>query len=161
MRPPARFGWTHTGTVRSTPCKLDALPARACKKGTITYRGLAAGHHSFVLRARGAGTLRIVKRSWLIDLDSPLAPTSVLGGSSSWGTDAHTLTASGGSDATGGLKGYQYRSSSDGGTTWTTPVTQNPVVYNGAGSQSCSSERRQGRQRVDWAPAVPGRTPPC
>ena len=153
----ARFAWTHTGTVRSVTCKLDALPARSCSKGTITYRNLTAGQHSFVLRVRGASTLRILTRKWLIDLDNPLAPTSVLGGSASWGTAAHTLTASGGSDATSGLKGYQYRSSNDGGTSWSTPVTQNPVDYNAAGSHVVQfrSVDRAGNVS-DWAPAVAG-----
>ena len=153
----ARFAWTHTGTVRSVTCKLDALPARSCSKGTITYRNLTAGQHSFVLRVRGASTLRILTRKWLIDLDNPLAPTSVLGGSASWGTAAHTLTASGGSDATSGLKGYQYRSSSDGGTTWSTPVTQNPVDYNAAGSHVVQFRSVDKAGNVsDWAPAVAG-----
>jgi hypothetical protein len=111
----ASFSWRHTGTVRSTTCKLDTRKATSCKRGRISYRKLAAGHHTFVLTVRGASSRRTITRRWLIDLDAPLQPTSVLGGSTAWSTVPVTLTAAGGSDATSGLAGYQYQVSVNGG----------------------------------------------
>jgi hypothetical protein len=54
-----------------------------------------------------------------LDLTPPTAPT-ISGGSSTWLNAASgTVTASGSTDSGGsGLLGYQYRSSTDGGTTW-------------------------------------------
>ena len=42
----ASFSWRHTGTVRSTTCKLDTSRATSCRHGRISYRKLAAGHHN-------------------------------------------------------------------------------------------------------------------
>ncbi len=56
-----------------------------------------------------------------LDLTVPSAPT-LSGGSSAWANAASgAVTASGSTDSGGsGFSGYQYRSSADGGTTWTT-----------------------------------------
>ena len=105
----ASFSWTHTGTVRSTTCKLDTRRATSCQRGRISYSKLAAGHHTFVLTVKGTSSRRTITVRWLIDLDAPLPPTSVLGGSTAWSTVPVTLTAAGGSDATSGLAGYQYQ----------------------------------------------------
>jgi hypothetical protein len=55
-----------------------------------------------------------------IDRTVPTAPTSVTGGSLAWQLAAPvTISASGSTDSGGaGLAGYQYRTSIDGGTTW-------------------------------------------
>src|SRR6478609_3882485 len=95
----ASFSWSHTGTVRSTTCKLDTRRAASCHRGRISYSKLAAGHHTFVLTVKGTSSRRTITVRWLIDLDAPLPPTSVLGGSSAWSTVPVTLTAAGGSDA--------------------------------------------------------------
>ncbi|MFN8121538.1 MAG: choice-of-anchor C family protein [Thermoleophilia bacterium] len=53
-----------------------------------------------------------------LDRTAPSAPT-VSGGSSSWLSQASTtVTASGSTDATAGVSGYEYRTSTDGGSTW-------------------------------------------
>ena len=52
----ASFSWSHTGTVRSTTCKLDTSKATSCKKGKISYSKLAAGHHTFVLTVKGTSS---------------------------------------------------------------------------------------------------------
>ena len=59
-----------------------------------------------------------------LDLTAPSAPT-VAGGSSTWSNAASaTVTASGSTDSGGsGLSGYEYRSSTDGGTTWSAPTS--------------------------------------
>jgi large repetitive protein len=152
----ASFSWRHTGTVRSTTCKLDTRKATSCKRGRISYRKLAAGHHTFVLTVRGASSRRTITRRWLIDLDAPLPPTSVLGGSTAWSTVPVTLTAAGGSDATSGLAGYQYQVSVNGGA-WRSPVQRNPAAIGVEGSSIVQfrSVDRAGNTS-SWVPSVPG-----
>ena len=60
-----------------------------------------------------------------IDRTPPTDPTSVTGGSLTWKTTASTVvTASGATDIPGsGIGSYQYRTSTDGGTTWSAPAT--------------------------------------
>jgi hypothetical protein len=59
-----------------------------------------------------------------IDRTAPTDPT-VLGGSSSWlNAVSASLTASGATDTPGsGIDHYEYETSTDGGTTWTSPAT--------------------------------------
>ena len=60
-----------------------------------------------------------------IDRTAPTDPTSVTGGSLTWKTTASTIvSASGATDIPGsGIGSYQYRTSTDGGTTWSAPAT--------------------------------------
>ena len=58
----ASFSWRHTGTVRRTTCKLDTRRATSCRRGRISYRKLAAGHHTFVLTVRGTSSRRTITR---------------------------------------------------------------------------------------------------
>ena len=64
-----------------------------------------------------------------IDHSAPAAP-SVSGGSLSWTNTAHvTITGGGSADSRGsGVAGYQYRTSTDGGTTWTAPQAGTAVT---------------------------------
>ena len=65
--------------------------------------------------APAAGTAAATAR---VDRADPTAP-SVTGGSNAWKSVAQTtVTASGSTDALSGLAGYEYRESTDGGTTW-------------------------------------------
>ena len=152
----ASFSWSHTGTVRSTTCKLDTRKATSCKRGRISYSKLAAGHHTFVLTVKGTSSRRTITRRWLIDLDAPLPPTSVLGGSTAWSTVPVTLTAAGGSDATSGLAGYQYQVSVNGGA-WRSPVQRNPAAIGVEGSSIVQfrSVDKAGNTS-SWVPSVPG-----
>src|SRR3954449_11761465 len=152
----ASFSWRHTGTIRSTTCKLDTSRATSCRRGRISYRKLAAGRHKFVLTVKGASSRRTITRSWLVDLDAPLPPTSVLGGSSAWRTAPVSLTAAGGSDLTSGLAGYQYQVSVNGGA-WRSPVLRNPAAIGieGASIVQFRSVDRAGNTS-NWAPSVPG-----
>lgn len=111
----ASFAWSHKGKLKSTTCKLDSGAAKSCTKGKLTYRNLAAGKHTFVVTVKGTSSKKTAKATWTIDRDLPSPPTSVTGGSASWSATAVTLTASGGGDATSGLKGYQYHVSTNGG----------------------------------------------
>jgi hypothetical protein len=57
-----------------------------------------------------------------LDRTAPSAPT-VAGGSLTWANAAsRTVTASASTDAGSGLAGYQHRTSTDGGATWSAPV---------------------------------------
>jgi len=68
-----------------------------------------------------------------IDRTAPTAPT-VSGGSLSWLNQASTtVTASGSTDANAGLSGYEYRTSTDGGSTWGTATAGSSVVVSAAG----------------------------
>ena len=65
--------------------------------------------------APAAGTAAATAR---VDRANPTAP-AVTGGSNAWKSLAQTtVTASGSTDALSGLAGYEYRESTDGGTTW-------------------------------------------
>jgi hypothetical protein len=152
----ASFSWSHTGTVRSATCKLDTRRATSCKRGRISYSKLAAGHHTFVLTVKGSSSRRTITVRWLIDLDAPLPPTSVLGGSTAWSTVPVTLTAAGGSDATSGLAGYQYQVSVNGGA-WRSPVQRNPAAIGleGASIVQFRSVDKAGNTS-SWVPSVPG-----
>jgi hypothetical protein len=152
----ASFSWRHTGTVRRTTCKLDGKRATLCRRGRVSYRGLAAGHHKFVLTVKGASSRRTITVRWLVDLDAPLPPTSVLGGSTAWSTTPVTLTAAGGSDATSGLAGYQYQVSVNGGA-WRSPVLRNPAAIGIDGSSIVRfrSVDRAGNTS-SWVPSVSG-----
>jgi hypothetical protein len=149
-----------------------------CGRGRISYRKLAAGHHKFVLTVRGASSRRTITVRWLVDLDAPLPPTSVLGGSTAWSTVPVTLTAAGGSDATSGLAGYQYQVSVNGGA-WRSLVQRNPAAIGIEGSSivqfrsvdgqatrraGCRRPRARQHRHIDTTPpAVPtltGGSPP-
>jgi hypothetical protein len=72
----------------------------------------------------GAGnTSAWIAQTVSIDRTAPSAPASVSGGSASWqNTVSVTISASGAGDTGGsGLAGYEYRTSTDGGGTWSTP----------------------------------------
>ncbi len=57
-----------------------------------------------------------------LDRTAPSAPT-VAGGSLTWANaPSRTVTASASTDAGSGLAGYQHRTSTDGGATWSAPV---------------------------------------
>ncbi len=152
----AWFSWRHTGTVRRTTCKLDIRRATSCRHGRISYRNLAAGHHTFVLAVKGVSSRRTITVRWLVDLDAPLPPTSVLGGSTAWSTAPVTVTAAGGSDAASGLAGYQYQVSVNGGA-WRSPVQRNPAAIGIEGSSIVQfrSVDRAGNTS-SWVPSVPG-----
>jgi large repetitive protein len=80
----------------------------------VQFRALdASGLRSAWVPA--AGTAVATAR---IDRSAPSAPT-VSGGSNAWKSQAQTtVTASGSTDALSGLAGYEYRESTDGGSSW-------------------------------------------
>ncbi|MCC6831102.1 MAG: choice-of-anchor C family protein [Thermoleophilia bacterium] len=93
-----------------------------------------------------------------LDRTAPSAPT-VSGGSLSWQSAASvTVTASGGTDAGGsGLAGYQHRTSTDAGATWSsTAIAGNAVSVTEQGQTLVQYRSVDGAGNVGaWAPAGP------
>src|SRR5262245_5499223 len=152
----AGFRWTLIGRARSVTCKLDAHPAGRCTKRRVVYKHLTEGQHRFLLTVVGSRKRRL-SVTWVVDHTPPTDPTSVTGGSATWTDTAPTLTASGGTDAGSGLRGYEYRASTDGGVTWTPPVLENPakITVPGTDTVQFRSVDRAGNVSA-WAPAVSG-----
>ena len=127
------FKWSKSGTINSTTCQIDGGSFTACTTSK-TYSGLAAGSHTFAVKVTGPGGSTTKTYTWQIDLTDPTDPTAVTGGSLSWRNTTASLSASGSTDAESGLKGYQYRKSTDGGTTWGTVGTGTSASVSGAGT---------------------------
>ncbi|MFL6113585.1 MAG: hypothetical protein ACJ786_19805, partial [Catenulispora sp.] len=117
----ATFRWQARGKVRATLCSLDRARFKKCKSGK-RYSGLKDGKHRFRVEVKGSGrTKKIASVSWLEDTTPPVAP-SAAGGSLTWlKVPSISITASGSTDGGSGLAGYEYRTSTDGGTTWSIP----------------------------------------
>jgi hypothetical protein len=93
-----------------------------------------------------------------IDRALPVAPTSVTGGSSSWQSVASvTITPAGGSDSGSGFAGYDYRTSINGGTTWSAAVAGNSLAVSAEGTTLVQFRSRDVAGNVSaWAPAAAG-----
>ncbi len=128
----AAFAWKRTGKITSTRCKLDRNRWRACRT-SISYRSVKPGVHTFTVQVRGTRTVTRTA-TWRVDVTAPTAP-SVSGGSDAWfAAGVRTIAATGSTDAGGaGMAGYQYHVSTDGGTTWSAPAVQNPVMVSAPG----------------------------
>jgi len=70
-----------------------------------------------------------------IDTVLPTAPT-VSGGSATCSTTARTITASGSTDATSGFLRYEYRISTNAGSTWGSTTTGSTKTFNTSGVTS-------------------------
>jgi large repetitive protein len=119
----ASFRWKTRGKALHTLCSLDRKPFAKCKSPK-RYTALPDGAHRFRVEVRGSGTSkRIATVRWLIDTTAPSAPVAA-GGSLIWrAVPSIAITASGATDAGSGLAGYQSRTSTDGGSTWSAPVS--------------------------------------
>ena len=120
------------GEVTRTRCKLDRNRWRACRT-SISYRTVKPGLHTFTVQVRGTRTVTRTA-TWRVDVTAPTAP-SVSGGSDTWfAAGVRTIAATGSTDAGGaGMAGYQFHVSTDGGTTWSAPAVQNPVMVSAPG----------------------------
>src|SRR6185312_6005999 len=127
------FKWSKSGTITSTTCQIDGGSFSACTTSK-TYSGLAAGSHTFAVKVSGSGGSTTKTYTWQIDLTDPSDPTAVTGGSLSWRNTTATLVPSGSTDGESGLKSYQYRKSTDGGSTWGTVTSGNSASVSGAGT---------------------------
>ena len=113
----ATFGWSTTGIVGETRCKIDAHPYTYCPGHPARYSALGDGTHTFTIRVRnGYKVTQTASYSWLIDTAPPTDPV-LSGGSLAWRTPVSaSITAAGSTDGSSGLAGYQWRSSTDGAT---------------------------------------------
>jgi hypothetical protein len=127
------FKWSKSGTISSTTCQIDGGSFTACTTSK-TYSGLAAGSHTFAVKVSGSGGSTTKTYTWQIDLTDPTDPTAIAGGSLSWRNTTASLVPSGSTDGESGLKGYQYRKSTDGGSTWGTVTSGNSASVSGAGT---------------------------
>jgi hypothetical protein len=155
--PGANFGWSTTGIVGETRCRIDLHAYTYCPGHPAGYRGLADGHHTFTIRIRnGYKVTATASFNWLVDTVAPSDPT-VSGGSLAWrSAPAAAITAGGASDPLSGLAGYRWRSLTDGS------------GWSSASAGSVASVRAQGEtyvqfQSVDkagnassWQPAANG-----
>src|SRR5205085_2266070 len=91
-----------------------------------------------------------------LDFTAPTAP-SVSGGSASWqNTASVSVTATGGSDTTSGLAGYQYRTSTDSGATWTPIQTGATASITAEGTTIVQMRSQDNAGNTSaWTPASP------
>jgi hypothetical protein len=165
----AKFAWRTTGIVGETRCKLDGAAYTYCRGNPGIYGGLSEGHHTFTVRVRnGYKVTAKASFSWLVDSVAPTDPT-VSGGSASWRSAASVpIKATGSSDASSGLAGYQWRISTDG-SAWSAATTGATATVKPQGISYVQFRRRDNAGNVSsWQPATNGianmvrldRTPP-
>ena len=171
-------GWSNAASITITAASADAGSGVA----SYQYETSTNGGSSWSAPATGssvpvstAGTTLVqfqatdgvgLKSAWSgitaggtvqLDRTAPTAPT-VSGGSSAWQMAAPvTITASGSTDAGGALlTGYQYRTSTDGGTTWSA-ATAAPAAISGDGVTLVQMRSVDGAGNTSaWAPASNG-----
>lgn len=148
----AHFAWKAVSAT-SVACRLNGHPYAPCKSGH-TYRNLRAGLHTFRVRVKRHGKIRVAIARWTIDLTRPTVPT-VNGGSSSWVTGSVGLSASGSTDVGSGLAGYQHRVSKNGAL-WTAPAAGASTTIAASGSYQVEFRARDRAGNVSpWsAPAA-------
>ena len=103
----------------------------------------------------GAGNASAwIQRTVAIDRTEPTAPTSVAGGSATWQNAVSVMvSASGASDAGSGLAGYEYRTSTDDGATWSTPSGGADASISSEGETLVEFRTVDGAGNVsDWTP---------
>jgi hypothetical protein len=109
---------TDGGTTWSSPTTGPSVDVTAEGETLVQFRAVDnAGNASLWVPSTPDGTGTI-----MLDRTPPTTP-SVSGGSSNWqSVPSVTLTASSSTDAGSGLAGYQYRTSTNGGATWSSVV---------------------------------------
>jgi hypothetical protein len=108
----------------------------------------------------GAGNASAwVQATAKLDRSAPSDPT-VAGGSNAWQNIASlTATASGSTDAGSGVTGYELRTSTNGGTTWSTSSPGASAVVTGEGTTIVQLRTIDGAGNVSaWVPSTSGAT---
>lgn len=148
----SRFS-TNGGTSWSTPAKGRQVTVTADGQTLVEFRALdRAGNRSAWVPAPGAASATA-----RIDRDAPSAP-SVTGGSSQWQNAVSVDVAASGSIDVGGagLGYYQYRTSTDGGTTWSAPTVGSDASVTAAGETLVQFRAVDAAGNAsDWVPAAP------
>lgn len=122
---PVRYTFQEMGAIAKTQCSVDGGTWRGCSS-PASYDALPEGKHSFTVRVIGKNSSyrQTEQRAFLLDTKPPTAPT-VSGGTTGWSQQPADLTASGSTDHGSGVDHYQFRISTDGGSTWSTPADGN------------------------------------
>jgi hypothetical protein len=117
------------GTTWSLPSPGSSVSVTAEGQTLVQFRSVdGAGNVS-----NWAPTLPTSGNTVLLDRTGPTDP-SVAGGSASWQSVSQiTLAASGSTDAEVGMSGYEYRTSTDGGQTWSLPSSGSSVSITAEG----------------------------
>src|SRR5205823_14015084 len=106
----------------------------------------------------GAGnTSNWVQASVRLDRTAPTSP-AVSGGSTSWSTAvSRTISASGSTDAVSGVNHYDYRTSTNGGTTWTGTTSGAAEVISAEGTTIVQFRAVDGAGNTSaWVPSTSG-----
>ena len=148
----AHFAWKAVSAT-SVACRLNGHAYAPCKSGH-TYRNLRAGLHTFRVRVKRNGKIRVAMARWTVDLTRPTVP-AVSGGSSSWVAGSVSLSGSGSTDVGSGLAGYQHRVSKNGAL-WTAPAAGSSATISASGSYQVEFRARDRAGNVSpWsAPAA-------
>jgi large repetitive protein len=151
----ATFKWKARGKVKATLCSLDSARFRKCRSGK-RYTGLKDGKHRFRVEVKGSGTAKkLATVKWLVDTIAPTLPVAA-GGSLSWqAVPSINITASGSTDAGSGLAGYEFRTSTDGGATWSAGAA-GALASASANGETLVQFRALDKagNASDWAPAA-------
>ncbi len=143
---------TNNGTNWSLPTTGASVAISAVGQTVVRFQATDK-----VNLVSGWSTITAGGTAW-IDRTAPTAPTTVTGGSASWQLAAPvTITASGATDSGGsGLAGYQYRTSTDGGSTWSA-ASAAPAAISGDGVTLVQMQSIDGAGNVSaWTPSSPG-----
>ena len=121
--------------------------------GSLTF--LATWDASDSTGALVSGENEIHTRLLAIDPTAPSTPT-LSGGSSAWQSLASvTVTASGSADAESGLAGYQRRTSTDGGATWSAVASASSISVSAEGETLVGFRAVNGNgDQGAWAEAI-------
>ena len=149
----ATFKWKRVSATATT-CRLDKAAYKKCKT-SMTYKTLPEGRHAFSVRVNRGRKVRVATVRWTVDLTRPTVPT-VTGGSPAWVSGSETVSASGSTDVTTSVAGYQFRASANG-ISWGAPAAgaSKTVTASGASWYEFRAVDRAGNVSAPWTPAVP------
>jgi hypothetical protein len=167
---PVTYSFQKMGAIAKTQCRIDGSQWRGCSS-PASYDALAEGKHTFKVRVIGdnAHYTQQVARAFVLDTAAPTAP-KVSGAPGGWSQQPADLVASGSTDAGSGVDHYQFRTSTDGGSTWTTPADRSNYGVTRQGTTLVGFRAVDGvgrtshwttvTVRYDWrAPGTPTVTP--
>ena len=142
---------TDGGTTWSAPASGASVTVTSEGETLVQFRSLdnAGGASAWTPASATAGSTARIDRT------TPTAPT-VTGGSLSWQSVASvTVTGAGSTDSGGSaVSGYEYRTSTDGGTTWDTPTAGASTAITAQGETLVQFRSVDGAGNASaWTPA--------
>ena len=137
------------GGAWSAPVSGTSAPVSAEGTTTVQFRSVDNAGNTSAWTTVGSGST--VK----LDRTAPTAATAS-GGSLSWQNVASVLvTGSGETDAGSGIASYQFRTSTDGGTTWSAPATGTSTTVSAEGQTLVEFRATDNAGNVGaWAPST-------